>query len=285
MSIFTSLRNLAKKLSHIFTKKDDLKIPYLKSYVINSDDNEINEKTRQEVRQILYTRHNEVMDKTLHEYFINNKTNAIHKWFMYFDVYERHFARFRGKDVSILEIGVQNGGSARMWKHYFSKDGAKVDIYGVDLDPRCKGVETDGFKVFIGSQEDRGFWQDLRAQIPRVDILIDDGGHTMRQQIITFEEMFDFVKDDGLYLCEDLHTSYWWGWGGGFGRGVSFIDYTKRLIDALNAYHATNSDDLQVSKFTNSAYSITYYDSIIVIEKRQKDRRNLAGAYIGKSML
>ena len=65
------------------------------------------------------------------------------------------------------------------------------------------------------------------------------------------------------------------------GGNPSFIEYTKHFIDALNAYHATKADDLEVNDFTNSAYSITYYDSIIVIEKRKRDTRSIAGAVIG----
>ena len=195
---------------------NEVKLPYPPLLVIDSQDNAENKQKRQIAKDILYTQYNASCDKILHDYFIHNKGNAIHKWYMYFDAYQRHFSRFRGKDVHILEIGVQNGGSARMWKHYFTHGypNAKVKIYGVDIDSRCKDFEEDGIEIFIGSQEDRDFWRRLKTQIPKVDILIDDGGHTMRQQIVTFEEMFDFVKDDGVYLCEDLHTSYWGSYGG-----------------------------------------------------------------------
>lgn len=63
----------------------------------------------------------------------------------------------------------------------------------------------------------------------------------------------------------------------------SFIDYSKSLIDSLNAYHATKYDKLEVSDFTNSAYCISYYDSMVFIEKREKDRRACGCAMIGDS--
>lgn len=115
----------------------------------------------------------------------------------------------------MLEIEVQNGGSTKMWKDYFSVNGAKVNIYGVDINPKCKEIEDENIKIFIGSQEDRAFWRDIKKQIPQIDILIDDGGHTMRQQIVTFEEMFPHIKHNGVYWCEDLHTSYWRNFVGG----------------------------------------------------------------------
>ena len=171
----------------------------------------------------------------LEKYFKENNRRVISKWSHYFDVYERHFSRFRNKEITILEIGVYQGGSLQMWRSYF---GDKVKIYGVDIHPRCKELEEDNVEIFIGSQSDRNFLRELKKKIPPVDILIDDGGHTMRQQIITYEELFDHVKEDGVYLCEDLHTSYWADFGGGFRRKGTFIEYSKSFIDYLNAYHS-----------------------------------------------
>ncbi|MDO8952236.1 MAG: hypothetical protein Q7U86_06390, partial [Draconibacterium sp.] len=92
-------------------------------------------------------------------------------------------------------------------------------------------------------------------------------GHTMVQQIVSYEELFSYVKEDGVYLCEDLHTSYWLKYGGGHKRQGTFIEYSKNFIDYLNAYHSEQRT-LKVNEFTKSVFSIHYYDSIIVIEKR-----------------
>lgn len=251
--------------------------------VIGEENNAENNQKREKVKEILFTKYNENTDKTLHNYFVNNHNKAIHKWFGYFDIYEKHFSRFRGKNINILEIGVQNGGSARMWRDYFSTGNNCVRIFGVDVNPKCKALEEEGIEIFIGSQEDRAFLRDLKNKIPPVDILIDDGGHTMNQQIVSFEELFDFVKDEGVYLCEDTHTSYWEEFGGGKN---SFINYTKNLIDELNAYYAKKNSALSVTNFTKTAYSITYYDSVVVIEKRirpEKWHRVAYQACIGKS--
>ena len=89
----------------------------------------------------------------------------------------------------------------------------------------------------------------------------------MKQQIVSFEELYDHVKEDGVYVCEDVHTSYWPEFGGGFKNPDSFIEFSKSLIDKLNAYHS-KSKLLQVDPFTRSTDSIHFYDSMIVIEKR-----------------
>ncbi|MBS1529472.1 MAG: class I SAM-dependent methyltransferase [Bacteroidetes bacterium] len=199
----------------------------------------------------------------LEAYFENNTDRLIDKWTHYFEVYDRHFSKYRGKEITILEIGTWQGGSLQMWKSYF---GDKAMIYGMDINSNCKQVEEEHIKIFIGSQSDRKFLRRVKQEIPPIDILIDDGGHTMLQQIVTFEELFDHVKPDGLYLCEDIHTSYWTRWGGGYRRRGTFVEYAKNFIDQLNAYHSREKG-LKVSSFTRSVTSLHFYDSMLVIEK------------------
>jgi len=204
----------------------------------------------------------------LEKYFRSNDKRLFTKWNHYFDVYDRHFHKYRNKPVVILEIGVFHGGSLQMWKEYF---GPQALIFGIDNNPKCKELEEENIKIFIGSQSDRAFLREVKKQMPPIDILIDDGGHTMEQQIVSFEELFGAIKEDGVYLCEDLHTSYWLKYGGGYKRRGSFIEYSKNFIDRLHAFHSEQSR-FGVDAFTRSADSIHYYDSIIVIEKRLRQK-------------
>jgi Methyltransferase domain len=197
-------------------------------------------------------------------HFTENTGREIHKYKHYFEIYDHHFSRFRGTDVHVVEFGVSQGGSLQMWKKYF---GPNAKIFGVDINPRCKELEEGQIEIIIGDQEDRNFLKSLAEKIPRIDILIDDGGHTMRQQINTYEELFPHVDENGVYLCEDLHTSYWTDWGGGYNKRSTFIEYSKNFIDALNAWHSRTSK-LSVTEFTQSVHSLHYYDSILVIQKR-----------------
>jgi 23S rRNA U2552 (ribose-2'-O)-methylase RlmE/FtsJ len=203
----------------------------------------------------------------LFDYFNNNQKRLIHKWEHYFDIYKTHFSRFCGQSPKILEIGISHGGSLQMWKDYF---GEGCEIYGLDIDPICKTLEEPGIEIFIGSQSDRDFLRDFKNKIGQVDILIDDGGHLMNQQIITFEELFDIVQENGVYLCEDLHTSYWSEYGGGLRRNESFIEYSKNFIDYINSYHWRETTYVDGKPFADSVKSISYYDSVLVIEKQRK---------------
>ena len=201
----------------------------------------------------------------LEKFFLEHKGGKIHKWMHYFEIYDRHFARFRGTDVHVVEIGVAHGGSLQMWKQYF---GPKAHIYGVDVEPTVKKLEEPQVKIFVGDQSNAAFLESLVAEIPRIDILIDDGGHTMLQQEVTFRTLFPHVSPDGVYLCEDLHTSYWGHFGGGYKREGTFIEISKGLVDELNSWHS-HTPKLAVTDFTRSAHSIHFYDSVVVIEKRQ----------------
>ena len=104
---------------------------------------------------------------SLRTYFDSHKEGrGIWKWNHYFEIYNEHFKKFRGREVHILEIGIYSGGSLEMWKEYF---GPKCRIYGVDIQGSCKEYEDDSVKVFIGDQEDREFWTALQegGPIPR----------------------------------------------------------------------------------------------------------------------
>ncbi len=197
------------------------------------------------------------------EYCQNNKGRVLRKWMHYFNIYERYFQKFKGQHVVIIEIGVFKGGSLQMWKSYF---GPTAKIIGIDIDPACKAYEEENIEIYIGSQDDKVFIDDLFTKIPRPDIILDDGGHLVAQQIKGFEYMYPYLKTGGIYLCEDVHTSYWIKYGGGLRRKGTFIEYMKHKLDELNAWHYENVKKA-VSSFTKSAYSISFYDSIVVVEK------------------
>jgi hypothetical protein len=202
-------------------------------------------------------------------YFLTNEKREIHKWLHSFEIYERHFSRFRNSEVTVVEIGVAQGGSLQMWKDYF---GPRARIVGIDIDERCKDLEEDQIEIFIGDQADREFLSRFKKAVPKIDILIDDGGHHMHQQITSFEELFPHISEDGVYVCEDLLTSYNPHFGGGWRAEGTFIEMSKGLVDQLNAWWSHERERFDVDWFTRSAYSMHYYDSVLVIEKRRMQR-------------
>ncbi len=201
----------------------------------------------------------------LEAYFRGNPGRLIQKWHHYFEIYHRHFASFRGRSPVVLEIGVFHGGSLQMWREYF---GPGAQIVGLDVDPRCRTLEEDGVSILIGDQADRQFLAEVRRRFPRVDIVIDDGGHRMQQQIVSFEELYPHIQPQGIYLCEDIHTSYVDGYEGGYRRPGTFLEYSKGLIDRLYAWYSEQPEVFAVDALTRSTYALHFYDSVLVIEKR-----------------
>lgn len=119
----------------------------------------------------------------------------------YFELYDGHFKAIRERELNILEIGVQYGGSVEMWVKYFPYS----HITGIDIDPMCKIHAGKRISIKIGDQSDRAFL----SQFKDYDIIIDDGGHMMSQQQTSFQVLFPLLNPGGIYVIEDLHTSYW----------------------------------------------------------------------------
>jgi cephalosporin hydroxylase len=138
-------------------------------------------------------------------HLINNQKNHIHKAFNYFHAFERHFSRFVGTSATMFEIGVQNGGSAQMWKSYL---GPMATIVGIDIDPRCKQVEEHAIHVRIGSQDDHAFLEQVINEFGVPDIVLDDGSHQASHIKSTFEYLFPMMAKNSVYMVEDLCCAY-----------------------------------------------------------------------------
>ena len=210
---------------------------------------------------------NKTKGNTLLDYFMNNTGRVIHKWVSYFDVYDKHLSSYRDREISFLEIGMQNGGSTHMWQNYL---GPKAKIIGVDIDERCRDLEKEGFEVWIGNQEDMSFWDEFKTKHATLDVVLDDGGHTMQQQINTFIALFPILKEGGLYICEDTHSSYFPGHGGGIKKHGTFHEYVKDLMDEMHAWYFQPISGLASNYFAQNLYAIHIYDSLIVMEKKRR---------------
>jgi 23S rRNA U2552 (ribose-2'-O)-methylase RlmE/FtsJ len=201
---------------------------------------------------------------SLFDIFKNHKGNEIYKWEHYFEIYEKHFSKFRNleRPIVIVEIGILNGGSLQMWKKYF---GSNAIIYGIDIYEDCKKFEEDNIKILIGSQADSLFLENIISQLPKIDVLIDDGSHRVNHQKFTFEKLFKHLNDGGVYLVEDIHSSYWVEYGGGFRRKGTFIEFAKKIIDQLNARYSEQFF-FKPNYLTNNIAGIHFYDSIVCFE-------------------
>lgn len=201
----------------------------------------------------------------LWSYFISNKGRAINKAHMYFPAYERHFRKFIGTSVTMFELGVQNGGSAQMWKHYL---GPRATIVGIDVDPICSSVAEDHIHVRIGSQDDPAFLQGVIDEFGIPDLVLDDASHQMKHVNASFDFLFPRMGKNSVYMVEDLCCAYWDEYGGGRESPQSFVNRAKGLVDKLNAHHTRGS--VCPDWFTETVASIHFYESIVCLEKHPR---------------
>ncbi len=123
----------------------------------------------------------------------------------YLDVYEQYLLPYRDEKIDLLEIGVKDGASLRMWKSFFPK----ADIFGIDIDPRCKAMEQERIRIAVGSQADEQFLAGCFGESPRFQVIIDDGSHINRMTLASFQYLFrNRLRSGGLYIIEDLRCSY-----------------------------------------------------------------------------
>lgn len=134
---------------------------------------------------------------------------------------------------AILEIGVQSGDSLRMWMERYPE----AKVVGIDVDETCG--KPDGATVVIGDGHDPSFIASVWGEHGPFDLVIDDGSHQVADQIRTFEAVLPRIAHGCLYVCEDLHTSYWPQFV--HGDEPTFIGRVHRAIEELHAY-ARNSE-------------------------------------------
>jgi hypothetical protein len=223
----------------------------------------------------------------------NSLSKFADKWDPYFDVYETWFEKFRGRAPRILEIGVQNSGSAEMWLKYF---GPGTSIVGVDIDQRCQQLASQDLEIVIGDQGSPEFWTDFfDKHTEPFDIIIDDGGHRMDQMILTFVVASKHIRDGGIHLIEDVHTAYWNHhsifWPGpwddfGLYNTNNIMEFTKAGLDVLNREHIEPHQGIipQINPVITNTFdhvkAVHYYNSMIVFEigqRREFVRRHSPG--------
>lgn len=199
----------------------------------------------------------------LERFFEARRTGpGIWKWQHYFEIYDRHFAKFRGTAVRLVEIGIYSGGSLDMWRDYF---GGMAHIIGVDIQPDCMAYQSEGVEVHIGDQSKAAFWDEFKSRVAPVDIVIDDGSHKPRHQATTLVALLGHVRPGGVYLCEDIH---------GYPENI-FADTVHRMAHGLHHHEGfvrdVHDDDRHLVKrataFQAEVCAIHLYPYVAVIEK------------------
>ena len=193
--------------------------------------------------------------------------------------YHRFYPRFLEtikydmKGKGMLEIGINQIDAIDLWRKYFPK----VFIYGVDIGiPETKG---DDYHVFCGDQSDMKKMESIISEISHpIPFIIDDGSHLPSHQIMCFNYLFrELLSPGGIYIIEDIETSYWNKernlYGRDFQNDPSVIDVFQTVINNINEEfiheEKRNTDGTLISLETRKEIqSVTFGMNCIIITKK-----------------
>jgi FKBP-type peptidyl-prolyl cis-trans isomerase 2 len=201
-----------------------------------------------------------------------DKSSRMHN---YTDRYFKYFNALREKPLRIVEIGVASGRSLKMWEDFFPN----AKLFAIDVNPQCAMFADERSDIYIGDQSNEDFLKSFAKETGgNFDIIIDDGGHMMSQQITSFKILFPHLSPNGIYVIEDLHTSYSSGFGGGMKHPDSTVEFLKSIVDEINFKgwsgigHPANAikeiGENKLSYFERYIDSIHFYLCICFIFKR-----------------
>lgn len=231
--------------------------------------------------------------KDLQQIYQNHQDKVADKWQLYLVEYERLFSPYRHKEVRLLEIGVQNGGSLEIWSRYFEKG---ILFLGCDINQECGSLhyEDPRIKVVTGDVNNGDTRRSIIQQSHAFEIIIDDGSHLSADIIRAFSNYFDNVNDGGVFVVEDLHCSYWQEFEGGLYYPYSSMAFFKRLADIINQQHWGNESNIKAGieefiqhfslslseKTLREIHSVEFMNSMCVIRKKSMESNQLGPRWI-----
>ncbi|WP_280832688.1 class I SAM-dependent methyltransferase [Mycolicibacterium frederiksbergense] len=201
----------------------------------------------------------------------------IHKLRHYLPIYQGALTQTK----RMLEIGVDRGGSLQMWRKYLPD----ATIVGIDISPKAAqhSAPARDIHVRIGDQTDTRFLQSVLDEFGPFDTVLDDGGHTAKQMIGSFQYLFPRLKPGGVYIVEDVCANYWKMYRD---QPESFIDFTKWLMDAMHAPyvetttvfqfmegHPKRVKELEVPFAATIIDRIEVLDSVVVVHRAEEPKK------------
>lgn len=203
--------------------------------------------------------------------------------------YERYYDMFlipyKNKKIKLLEIGVLDGNSIKMWCDIF-KNG---HVYGFDINSKFKYNKAT---IINGNQNNKNDLNKLIEEIKKATIIIDDGSHKPEHQLFTFNYLFKNLLDyGGLYIIEDIETSYWKNGNlygnkinAGYNSENNIVNIFKNILDIINSEYLLSATKQQIyennkidKENLKCISSITFGMNCIIIKKKSKIEQKIYG--------
>ena len=217
--------------------------------------------------------------ETLHR---NKSGKVSDKWASYLPYYDQLFAPLQEQPITLLEIGVQNGGSLETWSHYFHN---ATLLIGCDIDSKCAELSYSDARIniVVGDANSAATYQKIAELSHQFNIVIDDGSHKSTDIINSFINYFPRLSPGGVFVVEDACCLFMDEFGGGVLNDFNAYAFFKRLTDIINYQFWKN--DVSINNYLRTFFnlhstpafildgwieSIEFRNSIITIKKALK---------------
>ena len=214
-------------------------------------------------------------------------------------VHQHHYERFYPRyikelgsiqDFAMVEIGTDRSQSLETWLEYFPS----AHIYGMDIGIEFKGDRCAIFKGDQSRSDDIiSFRRFVSAFHHKIYFVNDDGSHVPEHQVLTFNELFvNLLQPGGIYIIEDIETSYWkqgslygYNFKYGYQHQKSIIEIFKAIIDDINSEYLSSRDreihsvvhqDIS-SEAKKMISTITFGANCIIITKKTLEELEMTG--------
>jgi len=193
----------------------------------------------------------------------------------YHEIYDFFLKSYYQEQGSILEIGIADNSSLKMWLELFPN----AFIYGMDIGKQSNGPRHS---VLKGDQSNIKHLIEVNEKIKSKNLFFinDDGSHIPEHQLLTFNTLFPMLCEGGIYIIEDIETSYWTKKGlygyrtrYGYKHPNSIIEIFKDVIDSINSEFSGKIKCVSGVEHLDFISNITYSRNCIIITKKKRERR------------
>lgn len=220
--------------------------------------------------------------KEIDQHAINAGSDKSSLYHNYTKVYGNYFADLKHQPIVFLEIGIDQGASVKIWESFFKN----AEFHFIDNNQAAIQYHSTYSHYHILDQANVEALTNFANGIGKTfDVIIDDGSHMVNHQLISFDTLFPYLSPGGIYIIEDLNTSYWKPYGGDGtlkepkAGPQTTIGFLKGLVDDVNRSGAmTGCADIRktpksihekLSCYQKEIEFIHFYNSICVIKKRK----------------
>ena len=193
----------------------------------------------------------------------------------YIEIYESYFHKLKEDNLIILELGIADGKSLLTWSDYFKNSKiVGIDIHKINIEE--KNLNRNNIDIYQGSQSNEKFISEIISEYKEFDIIIDDGSHLSKDVKKSFQLLFPALKNKGLYVVEDIQTSYNHFFGGNpfdLKYSNSHMNFFKHLTDSLNYQEIANPFYIK-NKYDGKITNISFYHNMIFVKKGINDLKS-----------